>query len=543
MLIDIADVVKLDVFVLGKTFKKMLHLIYGDEKNVPFEPMIPEDIIRRLASKLEFVNDTENVMAAAVRIVQRMDRDWMMLGRKPAGICGSAIILAARMFNYRRTPLEVSFVAKVTTTTLKLRLDEFSRLKSAQMRIADFMAGDFPGTADSHDPPAFYRQSKEYLEEMEKKKNKKPGRKRKRSAAEGGNEEPSQDSDTPTPQPEQQRVDADGYVIPALPQKRARVDDSTAGSQAVTEDDISEAVPADDQDEVEALVSKYGDVPLPGPENEAGETDNMSTEATGVTPGAKSHRKRLLGSSLKNPVLFDEDEEWTKEENEMTEDMMQKINNIDSEIWVAAAKCAGMRTQELMEELENMRPANYQQNTLLDAPDVTADEFADDPEVLNCLLSEDERKIKEQLWLNENKDWLRQQQEREFQRKMAPAKKPRRQATRKPRIGEGQLTPASSAEEAAMEAANRRQISTKINYSALSNMAKRGPGSMIGSEVASQQTSRAGSNEVSDSDSDDDDDDFGLGDTQANDDDANNYDDGEQYDGDEGGFGGGEDGY
>ncbi|KUI63679.1 hypothetical protein VM1G_10451 [Cytospora mali] len=558
MLIDIADVVKLDVFVLGKTFKKMLHLIYGDEKNVPFEPMIPEDIIRRLASKLEFFNDTENVMAAAVRIVQRMDRDWMMLGRKPAGICGSAIILAARMFNYRRTPLEVSFVAKVTTTTLKLRLDEFSRLKSAQMRIADFMAGDFPGTPDSHDPPAFYRQTKEYQEEMEKKK-KKAGKKRKRPDIEAGDEEPSQDgkkqrqdesqaagatsqdSNISTPRPKQPRTDADGFAIPALP-PRSRVDKSTTRPPPVTEDDISEAVPTDEQDEVDALASKYGDVPLPELGLEAGGAGSPNTDTTGVAPGAKANRKRLLGSSLKNPVLFADDEEWTKEENEMTEDMMQKINNIDSEIWVAAAKCAGMRTQELMEELENMRPVGYQQNSLLDAPDVTEDEFADDPEVLNCLLSEEERKIKEQLWLNENKDWLRLQQEREFQKKMAPAKKPRRQTTRKPRIGEGQLTPASSAEEAAMEAASRRQISTKINYSALSNMAKRGPGSMIGSEVASQQTSRAGSNELSDSDSDDDDD-FGLGDTQANDDDGDagndgdNYDEGEQYGTEEGGFG------
>lgn len=545
MLIDIADVVKLDVFVLGKTFKKMLHLIYGDEKNVPFEPMIPEDIIRRLASKLEFFNDTENVMAAAVRIVQRMDRDWMMLGRKPAGICGSAIILAARMFNYRRTPLEVSFVAKVTTTTLKLRLDEFARLKSAQMRIADFMSGEFPGTPDSHDPPAFYRQTKEYQEEMEKKK-KKPGRKRKRPAIEGEEEELSPDGNASTPPPAEPRVDSDGFAIPALPQ-RSQVDTSTAGPQAVTENDISEAVPTDDQDEEDALASKYGDVPLPDLGND---TD---TQAANMDPGAKNSRKRMLGSSLKNPVLFDDDEEWTKEENEMTEDMMQKINNIDSEVWVAAAKCAGMRTQELMEELEIMRPASYQQNSLLDAPDVTEDEFADDPEVLNCLLSEEERKIKEQLWLNENKDWLRQQQEREFKRKMAPVKKPRRHTARKPRIGEGQLTPASSAEEAAMEAASRRQISTKINYSALSNMAKRGPGSMLGSEVASQQTSRAGSNELSDSDSDDDDD-IGLGDTQSNhddvddgddgveaDNDGNDYNDGERYDLEEGGFG--DDGY
>lgn len=35
-------------------------------------------------------------------------------------------------------------------------------------------------------------------------------------------------------------------------------------------------------------------------------------------------------------------------------------------------------------------------------PEVTEDEFADDSEVLNCLLNGDERKNKEQLWLNEN---------------------------------------------------------------------------------------------------------------------------------------------
>lgn len=540
MLIDIADVVKMDVFLLGRTFKKMLHMLYGgDEANYPFEPMVPEDIIRRLASRLEFYGDTETIQAAAVRIVQRMDRDWMMLGRKPAGICGSALILAARMFNYRRTPLEVSFVAKVTTATLKLRLDEFARLEAAQMRISDFMKGEFPGQQKSHDPPAFYRQTKEYQEEMEKKRNK-PGRKRKRQIIDEETGEPlvpgkkqredgqpesgssSQDDGTPPAPSEQSRTDADGFVIPALPQRQL-VSPPSQGTQGLTEDDISEAVPTDEQDEVDALASKYGDVPLPELNTGNGEPGGSGTQISAVAPGAKSHRNRLQGSALRNPALFHESEEWTEDENKMAEEMLSNIRDINSKVWAAAADLAGLRTQELMDELENMRPANYQQNQLLDAPEVTEDEFADDPEVLNCLLNEDERKIKEQLWLNENKDWLRLQQEKEFKKKMAPVKKPRKQHTRKPRIGEGQATPASSAEEAAQETANRRGISTKINYAALTNMDRKGPGSLIGSEITSQQTSRAGSAELSDSDSDDDD--FGLGDTQGDE-----NEEGEQYD-------------
>lgn len=538
MLIDIADVVKQDVFLLGRTFKKMLSMLYGgDEANYPFEPMVPEDIIRRLASRLEFYNDTDKIQTAAVRIIQRMDRDWMMLGRKPAGICGSALILAARMHNYRRTPLEVSFVAKVTTATLKLRLDEFARLEAAQMRISDFMKGEFPGQQKSHDPPAFYRQSKEYQEEMEKKRNK-PGRKRKRPIIDPETGEPiqpdkrtredgqpdsattSQGDTTPSEQP---RTDADGFAIPALPQRQPGSSSAGEGTQRLTEDDISEAVPTDEQDEVEALASKYGDVPLPGMSTGDGEPGSSATQDTAVAPGAKSHRNRLQGSSLRNPALFDENEEWTEDENRMAEEMLSNIRDTTSKVWEAALSDAGMRTQALMDELQSLRPANYQQNQLIDAPQVTEDEFADDPEVLNCLLNEEERKIKEQLWLNENKDWLRLQQEKEFKKKMAPVKKPRKPTTRKPRIGEGQATPASSAEEAAQETANRRGISTKINYAALTNMDRKGPGSLIGSEIASQPTSRTGSAELSDMDSDEDD--YDLGDDQGNE-----NEEGEQYD-------------
>jgi len=38
---------------------------------------------------LEFGEETPKVAADAMRLVQRMDRDWMQTGRRPAGICGA----------------------------------------------------------------------------------------------------------------------------------------------------------------------------------------------------------------------------------------------------------------------------------------------------------------------------------------------------------------------------------------------------------------------------------------------------------------------
>lgn len=571
MLIDIADALGQDVFSLGKTFKKMLESLYGKDEfgnyiNCPFEPIFPEDLIKHMACRLGFYDDTGKVQEDAVRIVQRMDRDWIVLGRKPNGICGSAVIIAARMNNYRRTATEVAYVAKTTKATLQLRLNEFARVRSAQMSVADFKDKDF--IPESHDPPAFYRQSKEYQEEQEKKK---AARKRKRGVTDEEGEEqtdstgkkqrtalpatevsviPADDEATleqsaSAAEPAQSQTDADGFVIPPLPRiPRSRAKGKASATQAITEDDISEAVPTNNEDEEDALASKYGDVPLPD-----STMSEVSSQTSGVLQGAKTIRKnRVQGSSLKDPLYLSVKEQWEKEEEEAARILLKDITNAESAIWVAAAKYAGVQKQDLMEKLESARPISYQQSTLIDAPDVTEDEFADDLEVLNCLLTEKERKVKERLWLNQNKDWLREQQEKEYKAKTAPPKKPRKNP-RKPRIGEGQLTPASSAGDAAVDAAKRLQFSSRVDYSRLQNMfsGTRGPGSVVGSEITSQQTSRAGSEEIDDSDSDEvvEEDTHGGGDDDDDDVEVEDYD--EQYnedDGEEfgGGGGGGADG-
>ena len=76
----------------------------------------------------------------------------MTRGRRPAGICGAALLLAARMNNFRRSVEEIVQVVKIADTTLKKRLEEFKATPSGALTLADFRN---VWLEDEMDPPAF----------------------------------------------------------------------------------------------------------------------------------------------------------------------------------------------------------------------------------------------------------------------------------------------------------------------------------------------------------------------------------------------------
>lgn len=90
----------------------------------------------------------------------------MTPGRRPAGICGAALVLAARMNNYRRTVREMVYIVKVTESTIGKRLEEFKETESSSLTVEEFRTIDLERSCD---PPAF----------KEQKKGTKRGRKRK----------------------------------------------------------------------------------------------------------------------------------------------------------------------------------------------------------------------------------------------------------------------------------------------------------------------------------------------------------------------------
>lgn len=70
-------------------FKAVLVINLGGKKKTFLLPPDPCLYIPRFAQMLEFGDKTREVSMTALRLVQRMKRDWMHTGRRPSGLCGA----------------------------------------------------------------------------------------------------------------------------------------------------------------------------------------------------------------------------------------------------------------------------------------------------------------------------------------------------------------------------------------------------------------------------------------------------------------------
>ncbi|KAJ2721760.1 transcription factor TFIIIB subunit brf1 [Coemansia sp. Benny D115] len=149
MLIDFSDILQVSVFKLGATFAKLVNAL-----SLQLPIVDPSLYISRFASMMEFGDKTQQVCLDAIRLVQRMDRDWIRTGRRPSGICGASLLIAARMHNFRRTQKDIIRVVKIADGTLRRRLDEFRNTPSGSLTVADFRSLWLEQSAD---PPAFVK--------------------------------------------------------------------------------------------------------------------------------------------------------------------------------------------------------------------------------------------------------------------------------------------------------------------------------------------------------------------------------------------------
>ncbi|XP_062858284.1 BRF1 RNA polymerase III transcription initiation factor subunit b [Trichomycterus rosablanca] len=147
MLLDLSDLLQVNVYILGKTF-----LLLARELCINAPAVDPCLYIPRFAHMLEFGEKTHEVSMTALRLLQRMKRDWMHTGRRPSGLCGAALLVAARMHDFRRTVKEVIRVVKVCEATLRKRLTEFEDTPTSQLTIDEFMRVDLEKECD---PPSF----------------------------------------------------------------------------------------------------------------------------------------------------------------------------------------------------------------------------------------------------------------------------------------------------------------------------------------------------------------------------------------------------
>lgn len=92
----------------------------------------------RFANRLDLGQDKHKVATDASRLVRRFQADWMSEGRRPAGVCGACLLVAARMNGYHRTPEEIAQIVKVSPQTVRRRLLEFARTDMANKTVEEW---------------------------------------------------------------------------------------------------------------------------------------------------------------------------------------------------------------------------------------------------------------------------------------------------------------------------------------------------------------------------------------------------------------------
>lgn len=408
----------------------------------------------------------------AVRIVQRMNRDWMTPGRRPAGVCGAALILAARMNNFRRSVREVVFVVKVQEQTIFNRLDEFKATESGILTVEEFRTIDLERTAD---PPAFTQG---------KDGKKKRGGKRKRIDADFGDDgdgvEPTVISSRATSAcPSETNSPLNP---PANTQNQAQLDSQSMPPPPLPIDPCLLAASPQPSSEKE---------PSPSPGNAKSTIQRPAAESSSVAamaePPAKRKRGRPSGNkNLKTPPASQISDESSFNVNDpsLGSDLTAALTdpmNLDH----ATALTSALESES--EPPSSPAPQrDISMKSHLSIPDtemISDSEFADDPEVSNCLLTPSEIAIKTRIWTHENREYLRAQSAKILKQQLAEengtARVIIRRRRRRKRIGDmsaylgedGQegMPVAGSPQEAVMRMMGKRGYSRKINYGNIAN--------------------------------------------------------------------------
>jgi transcription factor IIIB subunit 2 len=149
MLIDFSDTLQVNVYTLGTTFLKFRRLL-----GLKLEIIDPALYIYRFAAHLGLDKKANAVAMTALRLVARMKRDWIVAGRRPAGICAAALLIAARAHGFSRDHQDVTRILRVCGLTVSTRVKEFERTPSAMLTLETFGQVDLEQEAD---PPVFTR--------------------------------------------------------------------------------------------------------------------------------------------------------------------------------------------------------------------------------------------------------------------------------------------------------------------------------------------------------------------------------------------------
>ncbi|KAK3813005.1 MAG: hypothetical protein J3Q66DRAFT_41331 [Benniella sp.] len=414
MLIDFSELLQLNVFKLGVTF---LHLT--KQLNLILPLVDPSLYISRFATMLDFGEDTQRVANDALRLVSRMDRDWIRTGRRPAGICGACLLIAARMHHYRRSQKEIIQVVKIGEATLRKRLEEFAATPSGQLTVSDFRE---LWLEDAADPPAFAKSRKRNHWEFDE---------------DGEEEQDEVNREIIRRGSKVRKVDLQ-QVKEGVDVEPGHIERDTTGGARLT--DMEHVVPV---------------LGTNGHQETNGETEGRDSAVQSETEKE---------AEAAEEQVEDEDGEGGNEDGEEEEEEDAALEEEMEEEMEAAMKDPLIRGEEARLDAEEAARKAVPFEELEDV---------DDEEIDNIILNEEEVRIKTQVWMEFNKEYLKEQEAKrariEMEKKMGiyHNKKGRKKAKRNTT---GPPATAAEAGKNILQPKLPRQKSKKINYSALETM-------------------------------------------------------------------------
>ncbi|XP_069016948.1 transcription factor IIIB 90 kDa subunit-like isoform X2 [Embiotoca jacksoni] len=363
---------------------------------------------------LEFGEKNHEVSMTAMRLVQRMKRDWMHTGRRPSGLCGAALLVAARIHDFRRTTKEVVSVVKVCESTLRKRLTEFEETPTSHLTIEEFMKVDLDQECD---PPCFtaglMKKKAQQLEIELKKK------------IDDVEDEIQVYQDEINAELQNSRPKLRGVYAAYTKQNF----ENDASSQL---DDFEEP---EEEDVLQAVANHFEK-----------DVEELTLEA-------------LIKLEQKRPYEEEEDEE---EEGGVPKRKAPSLASILGPMPTSA-------TLGLNDSINTCITDGKENDGAADSGELDLSGI-DDNEIELYLLNDKEVKIKTALWMAENSDYLKEQKEKEA--KIAKEKELGVYKEKKRRAPSRKHPPirANTADEAIEKMLEQKKISSKINYDVLKDL-------------------------------------------------------------------------
>ncbi|XP_037274567.2 brf RNA polymerase III subunit isoform X1 [Rhipicephalus microplus] len=415
MLLDLSDVVQVNVYELGKTFLKLTAALCI---NIPaIDPCL---YITRFAHHLDFGDKTHEVSMTALRMVQRMKRDWMHTGRRPSGLCGAALLVASRLHDFNRSIRDLVRIVKVCETTIRKRLTEFGETPSSKLTLDEFMSIDLE---EEQDPPCFKAARKKQKQSLEEQ-----------ARMEKVSEEISK---------LQKKIEAE------LEERRRKVRNRFAAS--IQEDDrLSE-------EEENRISSEFIMGNTMETINACLDDTRQSNEGSAV-PGLAAEDSVTDRLALRDEDGSDEDEVEC-----LDADKPEQSSRIVTSLRPTAAT---LGLKESIEECMRVR----------DAIETTAEtgvldlEGLDDEELDSYIMTDAEVRLKTKFWLQTHAEYLKEMEEKEARKALEAEENANKPETKKRKRRKRVPIQANTAGEAIEKMLQEKKISNKINYDVLKSL-------------------------------------------------------------------------